>query len=205
MLSHCCQLVFLITMEAVSAPRIAFFEKTSLLSLPAELQQNIITYLPYPDLLALKLAHPAFSLYINPTVYDRVDWLLSRPALGLPLPFSAACTFKTDKDFLRNAEVQSILRRRRLHLECENLSGISRGKERQERCLVVDGQICGGAKRRIVGKLRKEMFEKDGRRVLWSRITRRQFARNVLWYLKITGAALVVAAGLILGLWLRSR
>ena len=124
-----------------------------LLALPAELQMIIASYLVYPDLLSLKITHPAFNSLIQPSVYDRIDWLLSRPALGLSVPCSAACSFKTDRSFVANKEVKLILKRRRQHLECAE-STFQVG--RIERCLLDGGQICQGAFQRIEARMGQE-------------------------------------------------
>jgi hypothetical protein len=115
---------------------------STLLSLPPELLLHISTSLPYPDLLALKHSHPLFYSLTTITVYDRVDWLLSRPKQGLTLP-QTKCILKTDREFCANREVREMMRRRRGHLDCR-----MRGKGMGEGgCLLVQGDSCKGNRR----------------------------------------------------------
>lgn len=91
---------------------------TQLLQLPRELLYEISGHLAYPDLLALKLTCHDFYYTTNPSVWDRVSWLLERTRLGLPIPQSRKCSMKTDAAFCSNAEVRQILFDRRKHFEC---------------------------------------------------------------------------------------
>ena len=134
-----------------------------LLTLPTEIQMLVACHLPYPDLLALKLTHPTFHSLIYPTVYDRVDWLLSRPAQGLSIPSSAACSFKTDREFVANDEVKTILRRRGRHLECGGSPVRWHGFPR----CIVNGRMCKGAQRRHEKKLRDAERDWGIWRVRW--------------------------------------
>jgi len=126
---------------------------TTLLNLPAEVQVLIASNLPFPDLLALKLSHPYFYRIIHPTVYDRVNWLLDRPRLGLPIPSQTKCVMKNDVVFVANKEVKEMLKRRRLHLECVDV-----GKDGT--CLVLEGWKCPKAGTSAMRKrlLRKQMY-----------------------------------------------
>jgi hypothetical protein len=107
----------------------------ALILLPAEIQNQILSELSYPDLLSLKLTHPHFYFTIKPTLYDRVDWLLDRIRLKLPIPQAGKCSLnlRTDIAFYSNPEVGLILRRRWKHLECVNNGG---------QCREVPGQRC---------------------------------------------------------------
>ena len=115
------------------------------LSLPGELQNIITNHLPYPDLLALKHTHPKFYHSIQPTLCDRVNWLLERPAKGLPFP-QGQCIMKTDQQFCSSNDVKAIMARRRKHIECALYGG---GK-----CMVVQGMTCKGS---LAGPIRKRM------------------------------------------------
>jgi len=114
---------------------------TTFLSLPPEIHQLIASQLPYPDLLALTLAHPTFRYHslIRTSKSSRVEWLVDRAMRRLPLPSQSRCRWSSDKEFLSNAEVVQILRRRRQHLECAEifLKGRNGGA-----CLVVEGGGC---------------------------------------------------------------
>lgn len=94
--------------------------KTTLLTLPPELHAQILTSLPYPDLLSLSLTNVYFSHLVRPhlTVRSRVNWVTVRRALNLPVPGAQKLSFATDATFVANGEVKSILRRRRRHVEC---------------------------------------------------------------------------------------
>ena len=91
--------------------------------LPTELHLEIQAHLTYPDLLALRHTHPYFLNSLQPTIIDRVNWLLSRTELGLPIPTAARLNLKTDAQFCRNEEVRSILLHRRRHEECKKFNG----------------------------------------------------------------------------------
>lgn len=95
-------------------------QTSSLLDLPPELHVMILQYLPYPDSLSLKITHPYFLDFIQPThgVAARVTWLLSRAEDGLCIPKSRKLNLKTEQAFLANSEVKTIIRNRRSHEEC---------------------------------------------------------------------------------------
>jgi len=140
-------------------------QSSALLYLPPELHHQILSSLPYPDQLALRLTHPYFrslqsqsesesqflrssssSSWSSPTTLARIDWIISRADAGLPIPqrgpgisFSFSFSFATDALFVANAEIKTILRRRRRHDECVE---------------------CRGARRRVVERL----GEREGRR-----------------------------------------
>ena len=102
---------------------IASFPVPSLPLLPAEIQNQILTQLSYPDLLCLKLSSSYFYYTIETTVHDRVDWLLDRTQRSLPIPQESKCLLGSDLEFCSNPEVDQILRRRWKHLECADYLG----------------------------------------------------------------------------------
>lgn len=122
----------------------------SFLTLPLELQSLVITSLPYPDLLALRHVNHHFLSIIQPNVRDRINWLLDRGNLGLPLP-EKPCLFKTDEGFCRNQDVKLFMRRRRRHDECRRFG--------KGRCLVLGlgRERCWRKRGEKVGSLRKRM------------------------------------------------
>ncbi|KIW66250.1 hypothetical protein PV04_08449 [Phialophora macrospora] len=89
-------------------------------SLPPELHHMIASHLTYPDLLSLKLVDKYFSSLVTPKLHvkARVHWVQSRHSQYLPVPMSTKLSFRSDAVFVANAEVSTILRRRRQHLEC---------------------------------------------------------------------------------------
>jgi len=111
------------------------------LFLPPEIHYLIASHLPYPDLLSLTLTHPDFrnNTLICTSKASRVDWLIDRATLRLPLPNRTRCRWSSDVEFSSNSEVATILYRRRHHLECAEmfLAGTSGGK-----CAVVVGGAC---------------------------------------------------------------
>jgi hypothetical protein len=106
-----------------------------LLDLPNEVLDEIATYLPYPDQLSLKLTSTYWHSSIQPSVRDRINWLLSRARSGLPFPQSQKCSFRSDALFCSNPEVRRILRDRRSHVECLRHA-------RNGSCLVTDSYMC---------------------------------------------------------------
>ena len=111
------------------------------LSLPAEIHNLIASQLSYPDLLALTLTHPVFHQHsmIRTTKSSRVDWLVDRAMQRLRLPNQSRCRWSSDREFVSNPEVITILRRRRQHLECAK--AFSKGHSGGA-CLVVEGTTC---------------------------------------------------------------
>ncbi|KAK5325074.1 hypothetical protein LTR20_009036 [Exophiala xenobiotica] len=111
------------------------------LSLPPELHLLIAKSLEYPDLLSLKISHPRIrtilSLSRQPTVHQRISWVMTRASRGLPIPANTGLTFRSDEAFVSNPEVRRILRERRQHKECvdalesdsESESGSESGSE----------------------------------------------------------------------------
>src|ERR1700761_2426523 len=95
-------------------------DSKTLYSLPPELHHMIASHLTYPDLLSLKLTSKYFDGLVAPklNVKLRVQWVQSRYTLHLPVPRSTKLSFKSDALFAANTEVNTILRRRRKHLEC---------------------------------------------------------------------------------------
>lgn len=112
--------------------------RARLVDLPLELQLSILQYLPYPDHLSLRLTNTYFNTHEKfiTTRSDRVSWLISRSVNGLSLPRSARCRWSSDQEFVSNAEVKQIIRRRRLHQECE--------VHDDQGCLLVPGYLCDG-------------------------------------------------------------
>ena len=123
--------------------------KTTILSLPPELNHLIAEYLDYPDLLSFKLSHPYLTSTFStlPTVTQRVSWVLQRNAQDLPIPRALQLSFRSDKAFVANREVNDILRRRRLHIECLKCKDARDfmvdkfGPEGKTMCLVTGG-VC---------------------------------------------------------------
>jgi hypothetical protein len=106
-----------------------------ILSLPLELQLQIIPSLSYPDALALKHTHPHFYNLIDTNVRLKVAWLLERKERGLDWP-QKMCAMKTDATFCGGyGEVRTIMKRRRAHGECSSGEG---------GCEVVLRSTCGG-------------------------------------------------------------
>ena len=108
-----------------------------LLSIPTELHHQILAFLPYPDLLALKHTHPHFYCIASTTVHHRLNWLIERSMQGLSIP-QRNCILKTDADFC-STEVRVFMERRRWHLDCSG---------KPKRCLVLEGQDCPPTKSR---------------------------------------------------------
>lgn len=99
--------------------------------LPTEIHLQIASYLPYPDALALKHTNGYFYRLIRTDVALKVDWLLERGNLKLPIP-GRSYSLRTDEAFCRG-EVRKIMERRRWHQECK------------ADCLVVKGSRCPSA------------------------------------------------------------
>lgn len=118
--------------------------KTTLLLLPTEIQDSIISFLPYPDLLALKHTHPHFYRIVVTTKHQRTAWLSERAEQRLPLP-QRTCRWNTDADFCRSEEIREFMERRRWHLDCP-------GEKPGGGCLVVEGKDCFSIKVRSVGR-----------------------------------------------------
>lgn len=106
-----------------------------LLDLPAELVHTIAAQLTYPDSLALKLSCRYLHHTVHPSVQHRVDWMISRINVGLPVPMAQKCNMKTDAGFCSSPEVRQILWNRRTHQECHQYG--------QGRCLVSSTLFCG--------------------------------------------------------------
>lgn len=115
--------------------------QTTFLALPPEIHYQIASQLPYPDLLALTLAHPKFRNHslVCTSKSSRVDWLIDRAMQQLPLPSQSQCRWSSDREFLSNLEVATILYRRRHHLECTEMSPGGKG---DGNCFVIEGRGC---------------------------------------------------------------
>jgi hypothetical protein len=118
--------------------------KHSLLLLPTEIHDSIISFLPYPDLLALKHTHPHFYRIVVTTKHQRTNWLSERAEQRLPLP-QRTCRWNTDADFCRSEEIREFMKRRRWHLDCP-------GKKSGGGCLVIEGKDCSSIRVRNVRK-----------------------------------------------------
>src|SRR4051812_44718288 len=90
--------------------------KITLLLLPTEIQDSIISFLSYPDLLALKHTHPHFYRIVVTTKHQRTAWLSERAEQRLPLP-QRTCRWNTDADFCQSEEIREFMERRRRHLD----------------------------------------------------------------------------------------
>lgn len=146
----------------------------------------IASHLEYPDLLSLKISHPHFQTLFatQPTVHQRIAWVLARGRIFLPTPHDSQTNFRTDAQFLRNPEVTRIIRRRRQHLECvENnltrrivwLRNQSQGlPTHPQLCLVKEGYEC--ARLRELREKTTQSEKKLGRRLL-----RRMGWSNAFW------------------------
>ncbi|EXJ86838.1 hypothetical protein A1O3_03792, partial [Capronia epimyces CBS 606.96] len=90
------------------------------LTLPLELHRLIVRELKYPDLLSLKLSHPYFQgmIGLQPTIHSRIQWLMSRSRMALPVPQSTGLSFLSDVAFVANPEVKGIMNKRRRHHDC---------------------------------------------------------------------------------------
>lgn len=100
--------------------------------LPTEIHAEIVSYLPYPDALALKHTNSYFYSLVRTGPGLKVDWVIDRFRLRLQVP-KQTCIFRTDESFCRG-EIRYIMERRRMHLECR------RG---DKGCMVVEGSSCG--------------------------------------------------------------
>lgn len=140
----------MISPSATSAP--------ALLTVPPEVLLSLSSYLPYPDVLALRLTHPRFYysslLATDRNIRLKVAWLLERKVRGLPCPSGGrAIVFRTDRDFVASGMVGNVLKRRRGHRECAASPG---------GCQVVAGKTCG---RRRLGKRARV---RPGWEMLWN-------------------------------------
>ena len=153
-----------------------------LFTLPAELHLEIQAHLTYPDLLAVRHTHPYFLDSLQPTIIDRVNWLLSRTELGLPIPTAAKLNLKTDAQFCQNEEVRNILLHRRRHEECKEFNGGT--------CLLLRSSKCSGE---ALGRRRKRFgmgnVETEMRRSKWLTV---RFQMFVL----VLAGAIAAAVGL---------
>jgi hypothetical protein len=105
---------------------------SSILHLPIELHLLIISELLWPDILALKHAHPYLYHTIPTTVCQRVDWFLFRASHGLTLPREQV-DMNTDADFCRSQEIRNFLQRWYWHVDCDLVGN---------RCLVMERGGC---------------------------------------------------------------
>ncbi|WEW54895.1 hypothetical protein PRK78_000322 [Emydomyces testavorans] len=109
--------------------------------LPPEMHLQIISYLSYPDALALKHTNNYFYSLVTTSVQSRVDWIIERLSLGLPIRWKK-CELRTDESFCKG-DVKRTMDRRRRHRECRPGVG---------GCLVVVGSSCGGGGRAEVNR-----------------------------------------------------
>ncbi|EHY54264.1 uncharacterized protein HMPREF1120_02435 [Exophiala dermatitidis NIH/UT8656] len=122
-----------------------------ILALPPELHLMVTQELSYPDVLALKLCHPYFHGLLDreTTIQSRVQWIVDRARLGLPIPRSTKVSFRSDASFVAHPEIGKILRQRLRHhdcLECETARefvvkamGTARGRTF---CFVTEEDCC---------------------------------------------------------------
>lgn len=168
-------------MQEQDEPEITSDGPAGLLSLPPEVHHLIVSCLPYPDLLSLKLSHPYFQALLasQPTVHQRIAWVLSRGRIHLPIPHDSKTNFRTDALFVRNPEVTKILRRRRKHLECVECKLSQRmvrwqytgpsAETRSRLCLVNEGYEC------------PRLRELDEKKVLDEKRLGRRLLRLISW------------------------
>lgn len=117
--------------------------KQQFMHLPPELHLQIISYLSYPDALALKHTNSYFYSLVRTNVQSRRDWIIERLSLGLAVPWRR-CELRTDESFC-TWDVRRTMERRRRHLECKREEG---------GCLVVVGASCHGGTSEIYWRLR---------------------------------------------------
>lgn len=98
-----------------------------------EIHLQIVSYLPYPDALAVKHTNRYFYSIASTGVALKVGWVIDRSSRRLQVP-GMSCEFRTDETFCRG-EVRKIMEKRRWHIECSPAAG---------GCLVVDGASCSG-------------------------------------------------------------
>lgn len=115
--------------------------------LPPELHLQIISYLSYPDALALKHTNSYFYSLVRTNVQFRVNWIIERLSLGLSVPWRR-CELRTDESFC-TWDVRRTMARRRRHLECKLDEG---------GCVVVVGASCRGGASDMYWRLRKCMM-----------------------------------------------
>lgn len=103
----------------------------TLMDLPTELHIHIVSFLSYPDALALKHTSSHFFSLVDTSVELKIDWLVERFERKLECPMEK-CSFRTDASFC-NWRIRRIMERRRRHLECRPGEG---------GCFVVNGRSC---------------------------------------------------------------
>ncbi|QUC19800.1 uncharacterized protein UV8b_04041 [Ustilaginoidea virens] len=82
-------------------------QKTTILSLPAELHLAISQLLIYPDALSLKHTHRLFYHLVDTGVELKIDWLVSRRRLHLECPNDKACDLGSDIRFCRGSVAEA--------------------------------------------------------------------------------------------------
>jgi hypothetical protein len=168
--------------------------RPTLLLLPTEIQDSIISFLPYPDLLALKHTHPHFYCIVITTKHQRTNWLSERAEQRLPLP-QRTCRWNTDADFCRSEEIREFMERRRWHLDCPR-------QKTGGGCLVVKGKDCSSDRVRNVGK----WYGALAARVLFGRgKPSRGFAKKKRALEMMLAFALVVVVPVAFAVWVFSN
>ncbi|CRK14795.1 hypothetical protein BN1708_011256 [Verticillium longisporum] len=93
-------------------------------TLPPELQSLITAHLSYPDALSLKHTNRHFFQTTDTGVRLKVAWLLERRDQRLACPSCGrGCDLASDLRFCRGG-VGRVIRRRRMHGECESRAGL---------------------------------------------------------------------------------
>lgn len=97
-------------------------QRTSLSTLPTELQLWISRQLAYPDALSLKHVSRHFYGLVDSGVRLKVAWMVERHELRLGFPDHRHCILKTDEAFC-SRQVRTLMERRRRHEECGEVRG----------------------------------------------------------------------------------
>ncbi|KAM0594181.1 hypothetical protein D7B24_009175 [Verticillium nonalfalfae] len=134
-------------------------------TLPPELQSLITAHLSYPDALSLKHTNRHFFQTTDTGVRLKVAWLLERRDQRLACPSCGrGCDLASDLRFCRGG-VGRVIRRRRMHGECESRAGLG--------CVVFGTGRCErrrrrGGRRLSLGGMRAWAFLVPVLAVLWA-------------------------------------
>ncbi|PNH27827.1 hypothetical protein VD0002_g2338 [Verticillium dahliae] len=134
-------------------------------TLPPELQSLITAHLSYPDALSLKHTNRHFFQTTDTGVRLKVAWLLERRAQRLACPSCGrGCDLASDLRFCRGG-VARVIRRRRMHGECESRAGLG--------CVVFGTGRCErrrrrGGRRFSLGGMRAWAFVVPVLALLWA-------------------------------------
>ncbi|KAM0325899.1 hypothetical protein ACHAQA_007202 [Verticillium albo-atrum] len=142
-------------------------------TLPPELQSLITVHLSYPDALSLKHTNRHFFKTTDTGVRLKIAWLLERRALRLECPSCGrGCDLASDVGFCRGGggHVGRVIRRRRMHGECESRDGLGcvvlgtgRCERRRERMRRVRRGVAG-----VLGWMRVLVLVVPVLAVLWA-------------------------------------